>query len=102
MGNHYRVLLPLEVHTEDGSYKQGQEFEKDFTAEDEAANLASGLLELLPNEYQVVGDSEVDGHKTGETYSAAIPLGREALLVAGGHIQRLGPTKTKKQKEASK
>lgn len=104
MSNRYKVLLPLLVHTEDASYGQGEEFEKDFSPEDEAANLASGLLELVPNEYQVVGDSEVDGHKAGETYTAAIPLGREALLVAGGHIKRVEAKQTKKQKpkEANK
>jgi hypothetical protein len=98
MANRYKVLLPLRVHTEDNSYTQGETFEKDFTAEEEAANIASGLLELVPNEYQVVGDSEVDGHKTGDTYSAAIPLGREALLVAGGHIKRIEKAKKKKEK----
>lgn len=101
--NRYRVLLPLLVHTEDGSYAQFEEFEKEFTAEEEDANLASGLLELVPNEYRVIGDSEVDGHKTGETYTAAIPLAREALLVEGGHIERVEvkPEKsTKTTKEA--
>lgn len=101
--NRYKVLLPLLVHTEDGSYGQGETFAKDFTAEEEAANLASGLLELVPNEYRVVGDSEVDGHKAGDTYAAAIPLAREALLVAGGHIERVEkkPAKsTKAPKEA--
>lgn len=102
MSNRYRVLLPLLVHTEDGSYGQGEEFEKDFTVEEEDANLASGLLELVPNEYRVIGESEVDGHQPGETFTAAIPLSREALL--GGHIQRVEgkpAKKTKATKEAN-
>ena len=100
--NRYRVLLPLTVHTGDGSYTQGEEFEKDFTAEDEAENLASGLLELVPRKYKVVGGSRVHDTDPGEEFEAAIPLGEEELLIAGGHIERIqpAPPKTRKAKEA--
>lgn len=98
MSNSYKVLLPLLVHTADGAYKQGETFSKEFTPEQEAENLASGLLELQPNDYQVVGESEVDGHQPGDTFTAAIPLGREALLVAGGHIKRVEPKPAKTTK----
>lgn len=84
----YRVLLPLLVHTKDASYGQGEEFEKEFSAEDEAENLASGLLELVPSWYRVCGTSNVFENKPGSRFQAAIPLAQEALLVQGGHIER--------------
>jgi len=83
----YRNLLPLLIHTEDGSYAQGEEFEKDFSPEDELENLNSGLLELLPRKYRVIGGSDVDGHEPGSEFEAAIPLAREAQLV--NHIERV-------------
>jgi hypothetical protein len=100
--NRYRVLLPLLVHTEDGSYAQGEEFDKDFTEEDEATNLQSGLIEIVPREYKVIGGSNVHGADPGEVFTAALPMGQEAALVAGGHIERVEkPAKTKaKKKEA--
>jgi hypothetical protein len=102
--NRYRVLLPLRVHTEDGSYTQGETFEKDFTVDDEATNLDSGLLELLPNKYRVVGGSRVYETDPGEEFDAPLRLGQEALLVAGGQIERVEPApkprKTKNAKEA--
>jgi hypothetical protein len=99
--NRYRVLLPLTVHTEDAAYTQGDEFEHEFTVEDEAANLASGLLELLPRKYKVIGGSEVYETPPGEEFEAALPLGQEALLIEGGHIERVEkPAKKSKKKEA--
>jgi hypothetical protein len=103
----YKVLLPLLVHlTEEeggGSYAQGETFKKDFTADDERANLESGLLELQPSTYKVLGSSEVDGHAQGDEFEAAIPLGREALLIEGGHIERVekkpAPKARKKKEE---
>jgi hypothetical protein len=100
----YKNLLPLLVHTEEGSYKQGEVFEKEFSAEDEAENLASGLLELQPSTYRVIGGSEVDGVAPGEEFEAAISIGREALLIEGGHIERVEekpkPAPKSKKKEA--
>lgn len=103
----YKVLLPLRVHTADSSYAQGEEFDQEFTAEDEATNLASGLLELLPLTYRVVGGSEVHGAQPGETFTLPLPLGQEVLLVEGGHIERVDdepaevkPTKSSKSKES--
>lgn len=93
----YRVLLPLTVHTEDGSYTQDEEFEKEFSAEDEATNLASGLLELVPREYKVVGESVVLDHQPGETFLAAIPKGQEELLL-GHHLERVEPEAPPKRK----
>jgi hypothetical protein len=96
----YRVLLPLVVHTEDGSYEQGEEFEKEFADWEEAANLASGLLELMPQEYEVIGGSNVHGAEPGETFSAAIPLGNEAQLIEGGHIKLVEPKPEKPKRKA--
>lgn len=83
----YRNLLPLLIHTETGSYAQGEVFEKDFSPEDELENLNSGLLELLPSKYRVIGESIVDGNEPGSEFEAAIPLIREAQLVY--HIERV-------------
>lgn len=89
MKNRYRVLLPLLVHTEDGSYKQGEEFEHEFSVEDEAANLASGLIEIVPREYKVIGTSEVLGHVAVDgPFLAAIPKGQEELLL-DYHLERV-------------
>lgn len=82
----YRVLLPLEVHTTDGSYKQGDEFEHEFTVEDEKANLDSGLLELVPQTYKVIGETTVHDTKPGGTFAAALPMGVAELLL-GSHIE---------------
>lgn len=100
----YRVLLPLLVHTPDASYGQGEEFEHELTEEEETESLASGLLEIVPCEYRVIAeDSIVHDTPTGETFVAALPLGNEALLLEGGHIERVEPPavkKSKKKKEA--
>lgn len=96
----YRVLLPLTVHTEDGSYAQGEDFAKEFSAEDEAENLASGLLELLPVRYRVCGDSEVHGAKPGEEFDLALPLAQEELLMQGGHLELVEVAPPKKRTRA--
>jgi hypothetical protein len=85
----YRVLLPLTVHTADGSYTQGEEFGKAFTEEEEAANLDSGLLEIVPCEYRVMGGSEVFATRPGDVFLAPMRIGQEQLLIAGGHIERV-------------
>jgi hypothetical protein len=99
--NRYRVRLPLLVHTEDGSYSQGEEFEKEFSEEDERTNLESGLLAIVPRKYKVISDSVVHDTQPGGEFEAAIPVGQEALLVAVGHIERVDkPVKESKKKEA--
>lgn len=92
----YKVMLPLVVHTEDGSYEQFEEFEKEFSEEDEATNLDSGLLEIVPRDYRVIGGSNVLGANPGETLTAAIRIGQERLLTEGGHIERVEPEPVKK------
>jgi hypothetical protein len=111
MTNRYRVLqppegwpgrLPFKIVTAEGTYGVGDEFEHEFTPDDEVTNLNSGLLELLPSEYKVVGGSDVFEHAPGSTFSAALPLGVEALLVAGGHIERVEPPPPEPPKSKSK
>jgi hypothetical protein len=97
--NRYRVRLPLLVHTEDGSYKQGEEFEKDFSAEDETTNLDSGLLEVVPRKYKVTGTSRVHDTAPGEEFEVALRIGEEAHLVQAGHIKRVNEQKSKTGKK---
>lgn len=96
--NRYRVLsapagwpgrLPFAVQTTDGRYEIGDEFDHEFSEEDEGANLASGLVEIVPRTYRVVGTSIVDDTPPGGTFEAAMTIGREALLL-GSHIERVG------------
>ena len=97
--NRYRVMLPLRVHTEDASYTQGEEFEKEFSVEDERENLNSGLLEIVPSEWKVTGNSQVFETAPGETFVAPLTLGQQETLMAGGHIEPVTQKKTPKKKE---
>ena len=103
MKRRYRNLLPLLIQTEDGSYKQGEEFDKEFdTPADEEANLNSGLIEVVPQEYKVIGGSNVWGADPGETFTKAFRVGEEAALIEGGHIEPVKkpePKKTRKKEE---
>lgn len=84
--NTYRVLLPVLVNGEHG---QGDIFEHEFTADDEATNLQSGLIEIVPRRYKVVGASIVHATEPGGTFSAAFTIGQEAALMEAGHIERV-------------
>ena len=108
----YKVLLPLTVHTEKESFTQGQVFEQVFSEDDEAQNVASGLLELQPSRYRVLVDSQVFGVSSLDsdpTFEAALLMGQERLLVEGGHIERMRASpkkpvevpKTTKKKESN-
>jgi hypothetical protein len=92
----YRNLLPLLIHTEDGSYKQGEVFEKDFTPADELENVDSGLIGIVPSMYKVVGESRVYDTGQGELFEAALLMENEAALIQGGHIERVEPEPEKK------
>jgi hypothetical protein len=102
--NRYRVRLPLLVHTEDGSYQQGEEFEKEFSVEDEAENLDNGLLEIVPRKYKVIGDSRVNETDPGDEFEAALRLGQERFLIEAGHIERVEaePKKPSRKKKEAK
>lgn len=99
MSRKYRVLLPLLVNGEHGQY---DEFEHEFTPEDEYANVTSGLLEVVPREYRVVAeDTTVYDTPTGQTFKAGLLIEQEAALIGGGHIELVEETKpVQKKKEA--
>ena len=88
-GNRYKVMLPVQVGTEDATYGQGDEFEKQFSAVDEAANVASGLLEIVPCEWKVIGDSSVHETAPGESFEAALSIADQEFLVGGGFVEKV-------------
>lgn len=99
--NKYRVLLPLLVN---GEFTQGDVFEQEFDSPgDEQTNIDSGLLEIVPRDYQVVGDSYVFETKPGDVFTKALTMGQEEHLIGAGHIVRCEEkaTSTKKKEGAS-
>jgi hypothetical protein len=65
------------------------------------ANIESGLLAIVPQRYKVIGGSDVYETPTGEEFERALPLGIEALLLEGGHIERVeNPAKRRRSKGA--
>jgi hypothetical protein len=86
----YRVLLPLQVQPrEGGSYEQHEEFDADLTQDEETENVRSGLLAIVPVTYKVIGGSTVHDTAPGGEFTRALPMGQEALLIEGGHIERV-------------
>ncbi len=96
----YTVLLPLLVNVEEGTFAQGETFEHTFTPEDEWENVDSGLLGLVPDTYEVIGESSLEVNlveapasltrrvvQPGDVFDAAIPLAREEQLRY--HIRRV-------------
>jgi hypothetical protein len=100
--NTYRVLLPVLVN---GEFGQGDEFDYEFTVDEEKTNVESGLLEVVPRKYRVLVDTEVYGVRGSDldpTFEAAMLIEQESMLTVGGHIQRVEdpPAKrTTKKKE---
>lgn len=84
MSRKYKNLLPLKINNEAG---QGDIFEADLDAEQERENVKSGLIEIQPQTYKVIGDSDVYETPPGETFEKALPLGEEQLLVDGGFVE---------------
>jgi hypothetical protein len=85
----YKVLLPLLVHPrEGGSYGQHEVFATEFTEDEETENVRSGLLAIVPQRYRVIGGSVVHDTAPGDEFEKALPIGHEALLIEGGHIER--------------
>jgi len=66
-------------------YEPG-EFERDWTVEQENDALASGLVEIVPRTYKVVGDSRVYETAPGDTFEAGLRIEQEKALVDGGHV----------------
>jgi hypothetical protein len=96
----YRVLLPVKVQPrEGGSYEQHEEFETSFTQDEETENVRSGLIEIVPVRYRVIGGSTVHETAPGDEFTLALPMGNEALLIQGGHIERVDKPPTAKKKE---
>lgn len=97
----YRNLLPLLINGEHG---QGDVFDADLTDDQEATNIASGLLEIVPATYKVTGESRVFDTDPGATFTRALTVGQESLLVEGGFIERQPdePLPEKKQPAAAK
>jgi hypothetical protein len=98
--NTYKVLLPLLVNGEHG---QGDVFEYEFPSPpEEDAAIDTGLLEIVPRKYKVVGQSRVFDTAPGDEFEKALRMGQEAALFAGGHIERVETKKAtpKKEKEA--
>jgi hypothetical protein len=82
--NRYKVTGPRPVldHAPD------EEFEADLNADVEADLVAGGRIEILPQDYQVVGTSRVHATEPGGIFSAALTVAQEAALIEGGHIER--------------
>jgi len=88
--NRYRVLLPLQVDTrEGGSFRQGDVFETDFTPDEEATNVETGLLEIVPARFKVIGEQRVAETDPGEEFETVMTLGQQQMLIDGGHIERV-------------
>jgi hypothetical protein len=98
--NTYKVLLPILVN---GEHKQGDVFDHEFASPaEEEGSVNSGLLEIVPRTYKVVGTTRVHDTDPGGQFDAGLLMGQEAALIAGGHIERVAAKKTtpKKEKEA--
>jgi len=94
--NRYKVMLPVLVN---GEHAQFDEFDSEFTVDEERTNVQSGLLEVVPRRYRVLVDTEVYGVRgTDEdpTFSAAMLIEQEQMLVNGGHIERVDDASVKK------
>jgi len=76
-------------------------FEREFTPTEERDWLASGLVELVPRKYKVLSNN-YDAGKQGSTVEAALLVELEAALIAGGHIERVGPETDKATTETKK
>jgi hypothetical protein len=114
--NRYRVVsappgwpenLPfrLGVPGSPEDYGVGDEFDKEFTIEEERENLSSGLLEIVPRKYRVIGDSEVFEVKAtadDPMFMAALPIENEAALIQAGHIERVDSESKSKAKGKKK
>ena len=99
MSRKYKNLLPLLINNEAG---QGDVFEADLTADEEADNVKSGLIEIVPRTYKVLGDSDVYETKQGETFEKALTLGEEALLIDGGFVELVADKPEPPKKKAAK
>jgi hypothetical protein len=99
--NTYRVLAPITWHTADDSYEQGDEFDAEYTVDEERSLIDSKLLEIVPRTYKVIGGSKVYGVAVGDdppTFEQAMLIEPEAALIQGGHIERVADVPAKPPK----
>lgn len=98
--------LPFRLGVPGGTedYGVGEVFEHEFdSVDDELANLESGLLEIVPRKYKVVGDTAIYETPPDGEFEAALNKFEEAHLIDAGHIARADSTPTtakRKPKEA--
>lgn len=60
----------------------------EFTVAEERDMVEAGHLEIVPATYRVLSDN-YSAAPQNETYEAALTMEQEAVLVAGGHIERV-------------
>lgn len=82
--NRYRVTGPRPVL----DAEPGAVLEHEFTAQEEQDLLDAGRVEIIPRPYLVVGTSRVHDTDPGGTFTLGLPVGQEAALIEGGHIER--------------
>lgn len=95
--NQYKVTGSRALHWETGSAEPGETFEAEFTQERESEHLAAGRMEIVPREYEVIGEAEVCETPPGDTFTHAFPMAQEAALL-GTHIERVGAKSKAKAK----
>jgi len=82
------------IHGED-------DFEAEFSAAEEADQIAGGHLSIVPCAYRVLSDNYEAGGQ-GEVVDLALSIDREAHLIAGGHIERADEKSAPTKKAAAK
>lgn len=82
--NWYRVIGERSVL----DYVKDDEFEHEFSAEEEEFHVARGALEIMPRAYRVIGGNEVFGAKPGSVVDLALTKGREEALLYSGNLER--------------
>ena len=97
--NRYRNLLPVLIN---GEYGQGDVFDADLPADEEADWLAKGLLEIIPATYKVLGPSKVFDTEPEGTFEKALTVGQEQHLIEGGFVERLPDPPLEKKQEPKK
>lgn len=102
--NAYKVTgqRPVDGHA------PGEEFEAEYTVDQEADYLSTGRLEIVPRPYKVIGTSRIfegshasEGANPGDILIAALPIERERWHLDGGRLER-APRTPERRKEAAK
>lgn len=98
MARRYRVTGDLRLL----GHEPGDEFEHEYTADEETTLVAAGRIEIVPIRYRVVGDSRVFENSPGRRFLWPLGIAQEAALIEGGHIEVIAgdkpaPPKSKKE-----